>query len=182
MRVQTGTAKGRKLKTPSGINVRPTSGRVKKSIFDTLGNIEDTSALDLFAGTGSLGLEALSRGAKKAVFVEKEREAIKIISDNIEKCGFADRSEIISTDYKKAIRILEKKSARFDLVFIDPPYEVYQGTSPGKFVDEIRNILSSDWEIVIEHDRIYDLEGFPGYLETRTFGSTQISYFGEELT
>ncbi len=182
MRVQTGTAKGRKLKTPSGINVRPTSGRVKKSIFDTLGDIEGSSVLDLFAGTGSLGLEALSRGAQNAVFIEKEREAVKIIRDNIAKCGFAARSEIISTDYKKAIRALEKKAERFDLVFIDPPYEVYRGTTPGKFVEEIRHLLSSDWEIVVEHDKIYDLENFSGYLETRTFGSTQISYFREELT
>lgn len=180
MRVQTGSAKGRKLKMPVGIRIRPTTGRVKKSIFDTLGDIRGAIVLDLFAGSGSLGIEALSRQAQSAVFVEKEREAVKSISDNIEKCGFDDRSEIISTDYRKAINIMEKQSRKFNLVFIDPPYELYEETSPGKFVDSIRKLLSPPWEIVIEHDKDYDAEHSVSYLETRTFGSTQISYFREE--
>lgn len=180
MRVQTGIAKGRKLKSPAGTDIRPTSGRVKKSIFDTLGNISGTSVLDLFAGTGSLGIEALSRNAKNAVFVETEREAIKSIRDNLEKCGFTEKSEIISTDYKKAIQVLQKKAVKFNLVFIDPPYKLYSNTEPAQFVDEIYPLLSKPWEIVIEHDNVNNPGSSEYYIETRTFGSTNISYFREE--
>lgn len=177
MRVQTGSAKGRKLKSPSGSNIRPTTGRVKKSIFDKLGDIKGRNVLDLFAGTGSLGIEALSRDVARVVFVEKERSAVNTISENIEKCGFRAKARILSTDYKKAIRILQEHSERFNLVFIDPPYEVYKKKCPSDFVKELHGLLVTPWEIVVEHDKVYNFEDSGNYIETRHYGSTQVSYF-----
>jgi len=177
MRVQTGTAKGRKLKSPSGSDIRPTSSRVKKSIFDRLGNIDGAYVLDLFAGTGSLGIEALSRNAEHVVFIERDRTAASVIRENIEKCGFNAKTKVISADYTKAVRILQEGSERFNLVFIDPPYNVYKAKIPSDFVNEIRELLETPWEIVVEHDKVYNLDGSANYIETRGYGSTQVSYF-----
>src|SRR5512139_2307015 len=124
MRVIAGTSKGRRLFTPKSHFLRPTSDRVKESIFNILGkDIEGKEILDLFAGTGNLGIEALSRGAKKTVFVEKGRQALRLIQRNLARCGLSERSEILPVDADRAIGILKQRKDSFDLIILDPPYE-----------------------------------------------------------
>lgn len=117
MRVITGSARGRKLKEPKNMDIRPTTDRVKESIFNILQfDIEGRRVLDLFAGTGQLGIEALSRGAKSATFVDESSEAVKIIKDNLEHCKL--QGEVIRED---SITFLGR-CGKFDIIFLDPPY------------------------------------------------------------
>ena len=123
MRILTGRAKGRKLIPAKTRGIRPTRDKVKESIFSMIkGHVEAAMVLDLFAGTGNLGLEALSQGAKKAIFVEKDRTCLRALMKNRDLCGFRDRAEIISLDAEVALKLLRRRAEKFDLVFIDPPY------------------------------------------------------------
>lgn len=120
MRVITGTARGRKLKEPADRRIRPTTDMVKESIFNIIQfQIEDARVLDLFAGTGQLGIEALSRGAGECVFVDESRESLKLAKENVALCGFEDRAKFTNTDALSYLRSGEK----FDIVFLDPPYD-----------------------------------------------------------
>lgn len=121
MRIITGKAKGTVLKTPAGEATRPTADRVKEAVFSMIQfDIEERSVLDLFAGSGQLGLEALSRGAKSATFIDKSKEAIKFIKENAEKSKLIDGATIIQSDYSE---FLEKNiGSRYDIIFLDPPY------------------------------------------------------------
>ena len=122
MRIITGKARGTKLNTLSGEATRPTAERTKEAVFSMLQNeIAGTRVLDLFAGSGQLGLEALSRGAEYAVFNDSSREAAAIIRANVEKTHFTDACEVLSTDWQAALRRLASRE-KFDLVFFDPPY------------------------------------------------------------
>ncbi|MEC8767762.1 MAG: 16S rRNA (guanine(966)-N(2))-methyltransferase RsmD, partial [Actinomycetota bacterium] len=122
MRVIAGVEKGRKLVAPSGDHIRPTKDRVKEAIFNSLhsyGLVNDKSFLDLFSGTGSLGIEALSRGANSVVFVDNNQEAIDCITLNVKKLNYGSVSKILKTD---ALNFL-KKEEYFDIALIDPPYK-----------------------------------------------------------
>ena len=122
LRIITGTAKGKKLKSPDGEATRPTSERIKEAIFSSLQfDLEGRRVLDLFAGTGQMGLEAISRGAESALFIDSSREVMEIIKDNAKSVGFFDKCRFRVSDAKNYIR---KASGRekFDLVFVDPPY------------------------------------------------------------
>ncbi len=120
MRVITGTARGRKLKELSGMDTRPTTDKVKESLFNIVQfDIEGRRVLDLFGGTGQLGIEALSRGAASAVLVDVRREAAAIIRENVENCGFSDRAKVVQGDY---LAFLTSCRDKFDLIFLDPPY------------------------------------------------------------
>ena len=119
MRVITGTARGRRLKELEGMETRPTTDKVKESLFSIIQfDIEGRRVLDLFAGTGQLGIEALSRGAASCVFVEHRADAVALIRENVELCGFGDRAHIKRGDALAYLRSGEK----FDLIFLDPPY------------------------------------------------------------
>lgn len=120
MRVITGTARGRKLKDLPGFDTRPTTDKVKESIFNIVQfDIEGRKVLDLFAGTGQLGIEALSRGAEKCVFVDQSREAVKVIQENVGMTGFENRSRVVAGD---AVSFLTSCREKFGLAFLDPPY------------------------------------------------------------
>ena len=124
MRIITGSAKGKRLFTLEGEATRPTSERIKGAIFSSIQfDLEDRVALDLFAGSGQMGLEALSRGASRAVFIDSSREAMEIIKKNARVTGFFDRSHFLVSDFRNYIRKASGRE-RFDLVFIDPPYEL----------------------------------------------------------
>ena len=125
MRVITGTAKGKNLITPEGREItRPTGGKTKEGIFSSIQFlIEGADILDLYAGSGQLGIEALSRGAKKAVFVDSAKEAQKCIKENIKNCGFENIAQLKTTD---AILYLTSTLDRFDIAFLDPPYAAEQ--------------------------------------------------------
>ena len=120
MRVITGSARGRRLRELEGLETRPTTDRVKESMFNILQfDIEGSRVLDLFAGTGQLGIEALSRGAAAAVFVEQRRDAAALIRENLKLTGLTDRARVVNGE---ALSYLASAGERFDLVFLDPPY------------------------------------------------------------
>lgn len=122
MRIVAGKWRGRPLRAPKGLAVRPTSDRVREAIFDILGErVAGASVLDLFAGSGALGLEALSRGASRAVFVESDPAAFAVLRKNVDTLG-AGEPDAWQLDYRQALRRLRARSMRFDLVFLDPPY------------------------------------------------------------
>ena len=121
MRITAGTAKGRRLKSPPA-GTRPMTERMKESVFSALGDVAGLKVLDLYAGSGSLGLEALSRGAKKATFVEKERDAIVKLEENIKNTSFGRKSEVLWADVPTTLS--RHADARVDLIFLDPPYTV----------------------------------------------------------
>jgi 16S rRNA (guanine966-N2)-methyltransferase len=179
MRIIGGVSKGRRLATPKSHSVRPTSDRVKESIFNILGEqVEGKLVLDLFAGTGNLGIEALSRGAKKVIFVEKGRQPVRLIQRNIAQIGLEGRIEIIPRDANRAIGILKGKGEIFDLILMDPPYE--KGLIKRTLTKlNSHPIYHTDSILVIEHDR---REPLPDILEgwnlvrERRLGDTVISF------
>ncbi|QHW30109.1 16S rRNA (guanine(966)-N(2))-methyltransferase RsmD [Paenibacillus rhizovicinus] len=152
MRVIAGTAKGRSLKAVPGKNTRPTTDKVKEAIFSMIGPYFDGgSVLDLFAGTGGLGIEAMSRGADNAVFIDLEGASIEVIKQNLQAAGLSDRAEIYRTDAVRAVKALAKRDLKFALVFLDPPYRM-------KDMDDLmtelatRGLLEEDATVVVEHD------------------------------
>jgi 16S rRNA (guanine(966)-N(2))-methyltransferase RsmD len=161
MRIITGSARGAKLETLDGIETRPTAERVKEAIFSMIQfEIDGKRVLDLFAGSGQMGLEALSRGALKATFVDASREAADIVKNNAKKTGLFERSVVLATDYKAFIRGNVGR-ARFDIVFLDPPYE-------SDFVEDAierlkrADMLEEGCVIICESDRKepFSSEGF----------------------
>ncbi len=184
MRVITGAAKGRRLSSPRGRTIRPTSDRIKESIFGILGDaVVDAVVLDLFAGTGNLGIEALSRGARRAVFVEREKEALRLIQKNLAQCGMEDRSQVMPTDVLRAIHILEGRQEPFDIVFADPPY--------GKgWIEKIVHALSTHKlchegsTLLVQRDRRESLpESLTGWTlhRERRIGDTVLSFLRSDV-
>lgn len=179
MRIISGISKGRKLVTPRDHSLRPTSDRVKESIFNILQDkLEGKVVLDLFAGTGNLGIEALSRGAKKTIFVEKGRQALRLIQRNLNLLGLKERSEIFSKDTNRAIGILKQKGEFFDLILMDPPYQ--KGLIQ-KTLTKLNShqIFHKDSIVVIEHNRREPLprtlDGW-NLIRQRRIGETVISF------
>jgi 16S rRNA (guanine966-N2)-methyltransferase len=179
MRIISGTLKARRLVTPKGLSLRPTSDRVKESMFNILGGeIKDKTILDLFAGTGNLGIEALSRGAKRVTFVEKNREAIRLTQKNLITCQVEDRSELLFKDVNQAIGLLKGKGERFDLIFMDPPYE--KGLIQ-KTIERLatERIYHDDSILVIEHHRrepLFDISDSWNLTRQRRIGATVLSF------
>lgn len=123
MRVIAGIARSVPLITPKGMETRPTSDQIKETLFNMLqGYVEGSSFLDLFAGSGQIGVEALSRGAEFAVFIEKSDEAVKCIKHNVDKTKFTDKALVLKMEVLSGIRTLEIEKKKFDLIFMDPPY------------------------------------------------------------
>ncbi len=147
MRVTGGIGRGRKLKVPAGARVRPTSDKVKQALFNILGqNVEGAHFLDLFAGAGGIGIEALSRGAGLVVFVDDSRDSLRVIQHNIEQTGFKERAQIVAS---KAEAFLRKTSGQYDIVFLDPPYSL--ALEPLLTAIAESGVLKSDAIIVAEH-------------------------------
>lgn len=123
MRVIAGIARSVPLITPKGMETRPTSDQIKETLFNMLqGYVEGSSFLDLFAGSGQIGVEALSRGAEFAAFIEKSDEAVKCIKHNVDKTKFTDKALVLKMEVLSGIRTLEIEKKKFDLIFMDPPY------------------------------------------------------------
>jgi 16S rRNA (guanine(966)-N(2))-methyltransferase RsmD len=150
LRVISGTAKGHKLRTPKGNATRPTTDRVKESLFNIIAPyIENAKVLDLFAGTGSLGIEALSRGADSAVFVDKSQECYGIIKDNLVHTKLSEKAEVFTGD---SVLMLDKFLGRkFDIIFLDPPYS--KGLIDEALINILKNeLIHNDSVIVAERD------------------------------
>ena len=151
MRVISGLARGTKLKTIESDTTRPTLDRVKESLFNILQNkIKGTVVLDLFAGSGALGIEALSRGAVKAYFCDKNPEAVKVIKENLIKTRLLDKAIVFNKDYLEAIRKIKEE---LSIVFLDPPYKLDLAV---KAINELlkNNLLTNDSLIIVETDEI----------------------------
>jgi 16S rRNA (guanine(966)-N(2))-methyltransferase RsmD len=137
MRIIAGTARGTRLSAPAGTSTRPTTDRLKENLFNILSPlIADARFLDLFSGSGAIGIEALSRGARIAVFVEQSRKAAQVIKENLTKAKLEDRAEIIVMPVKQAINRLNDSRYSFDIIFMDPPYE-------SNYVDDVILQLSA---------------------------------------
>lgn len=125
MRVIAGKARGRRLNSVSGLKTRPTTDRIKETLFNIIANeVADSNFLDLYAGNGGIGIEALSRGAKQVIFIDKNPQCTRIIKENLMKTELSSQAEVYTNDALKAITILARKKREFDLVFVDPPYNL----------------------------------------------------------
>lgn len=152
LRVISGTAKGHKLKTLKTDKTRPTSDKVKGALFSIImGYIQDAVVLDLYAGTGSLGIEALSRGAKEAVFVDKREECIKIIEENLIHTKLLEKAKIIKGNVLEVLRKLSLEGRKYDLIFLDPPYNKDLITETLKQIATY-DLLESQGIIIAEKD------------------------------
>lgn len=180
MRIIAGTAKGRRLLSPLGRETRPTLDRVKESIFDIIQNyVYDSTVLDMFAGTGSLGLEAASRGAKSCCLIDKNAETFSFLRQNIEYLGFSDICSAYNMDSYKALEYLYENKKVFDIIFVDPPY-LKNMIPPAVESIEKRNLLKKDGLIVTKIDSSEDK-----YLGTsnismvdhRKYGNTTICFY-----
>jgi len=152
MRVIAGEHRGRRLSAVPGKGTRPTTDKVKESIFNMIGPYFDGGwALDLYAGTGGLGIEALSRGAQRAVFVEKDAKAYSIVQQNISSCRLEKQAELYKIDANRALRALAKRDLAFDMVFLDPPYAHQNIPAEIELLQELHLLADGAW-IVAEHD------------------------------
>jgi 16S rRNA (guanine966-N2)-methyltransferase len=179
LRVISGKLKGRKLFALKGMDLRPTSDRVKEAIFDILQNsIEGQKVLDLFAGTGALGIEALSRGAKRAVFVEGSPRSLAVLYKNLEVGRLQEQAEVLSREVQAGVKILSERGENFDLIFLDPPYGkgLARKTLQALSGDPI---LAPDALIVAEHSPAEDLDAISSLerVDQRKYGSTLVSFF-----
>jgi len=179
MRVVSGSARGCKLSSPEGMDTRPTTDRIKETLFNILSpEIYDCSFLDIFSGSGGIGIEALSRGAKKAVFVENSQSAYKVIEANLEKTRLKNKAEIIRADALKAVEMLRAKNEKFDIVFMDPPY---MKNFAWPVMEAIRDggLLSKDGIIIVEESseaQIPEIKGYEMY-RTKDYKTTVMSFW-----
>jgi 16S rRNA (guanine(966)-N(2))-methyltransferase RsmD len=180
VRIVAGTARGHPLLAPKGRQIRPTSDRVRESLFNVLGQwMDGLSVLDLYAGTGALALEALSRGAERAVLVDQDGEAIRLCRENAEALGFTERAEILALPVARAAPLLAQRDQPFDLVFADPPYAARAVSDTLELVERDR-LLATDGTLVIEHDRrepAVDRSGGLSRVDQRRFGDTRVSLY-----
>jgi 16S rRNA (guanine966-N2)-methyltransferase len=154
MRVISGECKGRPLKPVPGMSTRPTTDKVKESIFNMIGPyFQGGTGLDLFGGSGGLGIEALSRGFDQFIFVDKEPRAIATIKENLKRCNFEEQAEVYRNDYIRALKALHKREIQFDMIFLDPPYANKTIPKVIEMVEKFQ-LLHSDGKIVCEHDAV----------------------------
>ncbi len=180
MRVITGKAKGIRLKTLEGLDVRPTTDRVKEGMFSAIQfDIPGARTLDLFAGSGQLGIEALSRGAKQAVFVDQSAESLNVVKENLKKTGLIDFAELHQKAAEQFLRLCPDNS--FDLIFLDPPY---RNQILEKILPEVSRILKPGGKIIAEHEINCNLpEEISGLLLQKNYfyGKIVVSVFSEKI-
>jgi 16S rRNA (guanine966-N2)-methyltransferase len=172
MRIIAGSRKGHTIQAPRGTDTRPTSDRVRENVFNILGGVEGANVLDLYAGSGAMGLEALSRGAAHAVFVERDADAIAAIERNLDKLRL--RATVLRQD---AVAVLAGETRKYDLVFVDPPYDMYTDLEP-QLARHLPSVLADDAVVVVETDARVQ-PSLP--LEERTsrkYGSARVTVYG----
>jgi 16S rRNA (guanine966-N2)-methyltransferase len=179
IRVIAGTCRGRRLSVPRGLDTRPTTDRTREAIFNILGGrVQGAAVLDLFAGTGAMAIEAVSRGARSAVCIDLGRSALAVIDRNIAACGLGDRVRTVAWDAGKNLRCLTRFPDPFDLVFMDPPY------GRGLIAVALRHLAASgrlapDATVVVEHDAgetpTSEIGGY-AIADTRRYGKTLVTF------
>ena len=180
MRVVAGIAKGQTLRAVPGTTTRPTSDKVKEAIFNRIGPyFEGGTVLDLFAGSGALGIEALSRGMDHAVFVDVEQKSVSIIHKNIQATRLDLRSEVYRSEARRALQALAKRNMRFDVVFLDPPYRMKIGNEILQKLHELC-LLNVEAIIVWEHESSYTCDEEVVFFEampTAIYGQTAVRIY-----
>jgi 16S rRNA (guanine966-N2)-methyltransferase len=171
MRVVAGELGGRRLLTPRGGSIRPTTDRVREALFAILGSVENAAVLDLFAGTGAVALEAISRGAGRAVLVDTDPGPARA---NVAALGLGDRCEVVGAD---AIRFLRRDRGRYDLVFIDPPYRLARRLA-SQLEELVPGRLAAGGRAVVESASRQPLELDLPLLDSRDYGATAIRIHG----
>ncbi|NNL67889.1 MAG: 16S rRNA (guanine(966)-N(2))-methyltransferase RsmD [Myxococcales bacterium] len=179
LRVTGGQLGGRKLRVPKGDRVRPTSDRVREAVFARIGDLSGARVLDAFAGSGALAIEALSRGAREAVLVERAQAVLAVLRDNVAQLALESSTRIVRGDARRVLERLAKAGERFDWIFLDPPYGA-------DFLPEIlthaRALLPEGGRIVLEASKRDPLPSHPGLaiLDDRQYGDTRITRLGRE--
>lgn len=181
MRVIAGSAKGRSLIGPKSHSIRPALDKVKGAVFNILFDVSDLNVLDVFAGTGSIGIEALSRGAKHAVFLDAAPEALGIVKKNLEICRFEDQATILRAKLPDDLRTVAKRCGieNFDLIFVDPPYDK-DLVNPALRKIATLGLLAPEGKIIVEHSPREMIADIPGLMvkDRREYGQTVISFLG----
>jgi 16S rRNA (guanine966-N2)-methyltransferase len=183
MRVIGGNARGQRLKAPKGQRLRPTAARVKEALFNILPHdLSASKVLDLFAGTGNVTIEALSRGASEAILVDSSVESGKAIRENLRRLHLTDRTKIWITPVARALRLLARRGETFDLIFLDPPYDRKWINPTLKIIAQGR-LLRESGVLIAEHSIREKIE--PSYEalalhDQRRYGSTLLSFFKYE--
>lgn len=175
VRIIAGELRSRELRVPAGLATRPTAARVRQAVFSMLGDVSALQVLDLYAGSGALGIEALSRGAESVVFVERDRAALDCIRANVDKLGLAERATVLPMRVEQARSALGQ-DARFDLVFCDPPWSDAKHVTQA--VARLRPVFKHDARLVFEHaarDKV-GVEGF-AELDRRSWGDSGVTFF-----
>ncbi len=180
MRVIAGSARGRALLGARGGRTRPIADRVKASVFDILApRLEGATCLDLFAGTGAIGIEALSRGAAGAIFVESDRRMAQLIRRNLENCGLAASARVVCADVRRAARSMARRGERFDLVFVDPPYGLGLAPVALSLVSE-GGIVREGGIVVVRHERKQEMPASCSnvmLVRQERYGDTVVSFY-----
>jgi 16S rRNA (guanine966-N2)-methyltransferase len=180
VRIISGELRGRRLRAPSGLATRPTSDRLREALFNILGSdVVDSRFLDLFAGSGAVALEAASRGADVVVAVENSRRALEVLEDNVERCGMSERIRVVPKEAAAALRSFVVEGSRFDIVFIDPPYETDHYTQVLAQLGSLE-IVDPDGLVVVERDARRPLPGTFGALRAYrevTHGGSTLMFF-----
>ena len=183
MRITGGEARGKLIPVQKGTLVRPTPDRVRESFFNIISTIAGKSFLDIFAGSGIVGLEALSRGATNVVFIEKDPRIAETLKNTINKTGFALKTEIIAAPAMKAIEALVFRGERFDIIFADPPYNKGMAGESLGFIN-LEKLMAKDALFVLQHSKkevIGQLQTAPLLLmDQRKYGDTVLSFFERE--
>ena len=178
MRIVAGQHRGRRIAAPKGEGTRPTSDRVRESLFALVGDVEGLDVLDLFAGSGALGLEALSRGARHATFVDRDAAAIAVIRRNVENLGEDARATVVRADWHTALERERRRGARYGLCLLDPPYSLLPRIAP-ELATSLSPILGARAIIVVEGSKDHEAIAFPGLPVTartdREYGGTRVS-------
>ena len=172
MRIIAGSHRGHTIYAPPGRDTRPTSDRVRENVFNILGPVDGASVLDLYAGSGAFGLEALSRGAERAVFVERDPDAVKTIERNLDKLRL--RGTVLRKD---ALAALAAETRKYDLVLVDPPYDMYLDVQP-KLARDLPAVLAEDGVVVVETDARVEPELPLEQRTSRKYGSARITVYG----
>jgi 16S rRNA (guanine966-N2)-methyltransferase len=153
MRVIAGIYKGRRLKTLEGMRVRPTSDRLRETLFNVLApRIEGANFADICAGSGAVGIEALSRGAENVAFIESSRKAVTVIGENLRHCDIKDGVRVINRDAITALKYLASREVKFDIIYFDPPYDS-DIHSPVLWQIEKHGLLAENGIVIVEHRR-----------------------------
>ncbi len=176
MRIIAGSRKGTTIYAPRGRDTRPTSDRVRENTFNLIGPVDDATVLDLFAGSGALGLEALSRGAASAVFVDSDRDAVRTIERNLEKLRLTG-SRVVRLDAVTALMQEANAGRKYDLVLVDPPYAMTRYDALTRYLPAV---LAEDGLLVVESDARAEPSLPLGVRTSRTYGSTRVTLFEHE--